>query len=190
VSFQQGALRWSSPEDATLRLSIASGITHLPEERINVRAIALPLSTYYRLDGVVSLQKPLTWPISAVVRPSKLTDKQLGIFGFIGNDDERLFVPLRMVQGEDHGAREPTVLKVRPGHNSDIIVWRSYAEGIRSGGPPPWVEAAKSISAGSIVTIELPNGPEGILTVEVNAKHAGSDRWSPLKIHVFRPARQ
>jgi hypothetical protein len=189
VSFQQGALRWSSP-DVTLRLSIASGITHLPEDRINVRAVALPLSTYYRLDGVVSLQKPLNWPIGAVVRPSKLTDKQLGVFGWIGSEDGRLFVPLRMVQGDDNVTREPTVLKVRPGSDSDSLVWRSYAEGSRSGSLPPWVEAARSIWAGSIVTIELPNGPEGIVTVEVNAKHAGSDRWSPLRIQVFRPARQ
>jgi hypothetical protein len=53
---------------------------------INVRAIALPLGTYYRMEGIVGPKTILRWPLSEVVQASQnLKGTDLGLYGWFGN---------------------------------------------------------------------------------------------------------
>lgn len=184
VSLVQGVVRFEVLAGAVLRVFPPSGIQR-SSEVIRVRAIALPLGTYYRLDGFASQKAPLNWPVGQVLVEARLRANQIGVFGWIERSSGKVFVPVRVVAAGEPVSGAPAVLTIRAGEDVDNIQWRSHA----SGGRLEWTQAAASIPAGRSISVELPDGPETVLTVEFTAKRRGIDRWSTLTIPVLRPKR-
>jgi hypothetical protein len=189
ISLLQGSLRFDLLPNVQLLVLVPNGVDLPPEERVKVRAVAFPLGKYYRLDGVLSAKGSMSWPVSDVLLPAKLGAGQVGLFGWIGSDFDRVFVPLHVAIAGEPVLPNQTILTVRAAHDLEIIVWRAYSETRLSQDLPAWTTAAKSILAGQPVSIDLPKGPETRLRIDVAAKSRDRDEWASLRIQLVRPAR-
>src|SRR2546423_7628077 len=79
TSFSLGKLRFDLSPMVRLRVS-APGQT-LP---VNVRAVAIPPKTYYRMDAVLPAGAFVVWPVRDVLLPENLSETRIGIFAWKG----------------------------------------------------------------------------------------------------------
>jgi hypothetical protein len=187
VSLLKGKLRFDLQPNVRLEVS-APSIAGVTEGPVQVRAVALPLRTYYRMDAVLPPNRPLLWPVDALLLPWRLEANRIGMFGWVGAEADRTFVPLQAMQPGAPPPQGPLELVVRSSVDVETVKWRSSVASEPSSSPPRWLDAgATSVPAGRPVTIVLPDGPTAVLRVEVTAKERNSDRWSLLNIRIIRP---
>lgn len=91
VSVTIGAFRFKNDSKEELYLSPI-----LKDRMVRIRALAIPLNTYYRMDAEIEPKSSLRWPVGDVLYHSKLTDKQIGVYGFIFDNDQIQYVPLKV----------------------------------------------------------------------------------------------
>lgn len=152
---------------------------------VRVRAVALPLKAYYRMDGVLDERSILAWPIAEVVRPAGLGPEQIGLFGWVGTETEKTFVPVGVQATEASGPAEPLRLYLRVASDAERIFWRLREDGAET----EWMPAAGDrVRSGQTVVVTLPPGPTAVIGVDVTAKPMQSDEWSSLRFDVLRVA--
>ena len=191
VSVLYGNLHFDWKPDVIMEVS-APGYT---KGAVNIRAVAIPLKTYYRMDGIVSPKGSMRWPIGDVVFPGKLTARRLGLFGWVGTESDKTFVPLRVSQkniAKSKPAKENTYLIVRSSVDVETVLWRySSVAGNRCGKLNEWQEHHEApVNAGWPVTIALPHSSaqKGNLCLEIAAKERDNDEWLSLSIRIWRPS--
>ena len=192
VSFLYERLRFELGDQRTMKV-VAPDSSGLLAEPVKVRAVALPLKTYYRMDAVIPESGALVWPVDEVLGPARFSAEQIGVFGWIGDEADRVLVPLRVLAADDAqaGALEPgggpgapPDLLVRLANDAETVLWR-YREGQETSA---WLSGADgAVAAGRTVRLSLPPGPPAQLRVEVMAKRPDSDEWSSLRLDVIRP---
>jgi len=183
MSFTLGRLRFDPASSVPARVS-APG----QPEAVNVRAVAIPLKTYYRMDATLPADGTLLWPLSDVVAPEGLTDRRIGIFGWKGREEDAILVPLRVTQGAAAGSRAP-VLIIQASFDAQKVKWRwgAFRDG-RCSASGPWHDAIeKPVTAGWPVAIELSALPAGTHCFEAVAQSGVSTEWSPLKLKLDIP---
>jgi hypothetical protein len=156
-----------------------------PDREINVRAVALPLGTYYRMDAIVTTTKPLRWPLSEVVQASKsLKNTDLGLYGWFGDPGRPTYVPVRAtVPGGPPTGAQVVLLGVRATVPLDVVTYSiADDESCRFGGKA-WIRLATNVRAGAVRTLPLP-GDRPALCVGFRAKLADSDRSEPLTVRI------
>ena len=186
VSLFRGELDLHS-EHKTVRVS-APGFKELPTSNIRVRAVAIPLNTYYRMDAVITERAPLIWSLDDVVKPIGLNPNQIGIYGWVENDAGRVFVPLDVFPD---GSKDPkgsanrlSTLVVRPAVDIEKLAWRSSLN--KSDEFSEWQPYnGDTIRAGQPVSLVLPRGPTALLQLEIAAKPP-NDTWRTLNLRVLR----
>jgi hypothetical protein len=160
---------------------------------VRVRAVALPLKTYYRMDAVLPRGEALNWPVRDVLGPAGLTVDQIGVFGWSGSEADKVFIPVRLEledgQAAGEGPREagqsPSPrLSIRLSSDAEKVLWR-YKEGETLSDPA--LAAPGAVMAGRVVSFAVPPGPAVTLQVDVFAKPPDSDDWSALRLKIFRP---
>lgn len=193
VSVLYGNLHFDWKPDVVIEVSAPT----YTKGAVNIRAVAIPLKTYYRMDGTVSPKKSLRWPVKDVVFPGQLTAQRLGVFGWVGTESDKTFVPLRVTQkdrAKSVPAKENTYLIVRSSVDVDTVTWRySSAEGKRCSKFNQWQEHPNApVNAGWPVTITLPKRPaqKDDLCLEIAAKERDNDEWLSLSIRIWRPSSQ
>jgi hypothetical protein len=188
VSLLIGELRFALESDVRLVVSVPDDLRHRLKTPVQVRAVALPLATYYRLDAQLPLEGALAWPVAHVLRPAGLHAERVGVFGWVVHNDEKLFIPLQVTPEGQAQERHPMKLVVRSPKDAESLVWRAYMPAAQDQRLPAWVEggAVTPIPAGHPVPLVIPNGPTGIMRVEVAAKELNSNRWATLRIQIIR----
>jgi hypothetical protein len=187
VSLTVGRLRFDPAKTDALLIGLPDLVQGAPSE-VYVRATALPLRTYYRMDATLAPGTPLHWPTNAVLRPQKLDGSRLGILGWVGEGKQRLFVPLIVRDEREPATAGEAQLVLLAASPLDHVMWRERSSG--SDAPGGWRElAAKGLEPGERVTLTLPpgNGPE--LSVEIMAQPRNSDDWEPHQLRIARPRR-
>jgi len=191
VSVLYGNLHFDWRPDVVLEVSAPN----FSKGDVNIRAVAIPLKTYYRMDGTVSPEESMRWPIVDVVFPGRLTAQRLGEFGWVGTVSDKTFVPLRVTQKDipkTAPAKENTYLMVRSSVDVDAVLWRySTAVGTRCSKFIEWQEQTDApVNAGWPVTITLPerSAQKGNLCLEIAAKERDNDEWLSLLIRIWRPS--
>ena len=154
---------------------------------MRVRAVALPLKAYYRMDAVLDESSNLEWPVHEVVKPAGLKPNQIGLFGWVGEENHKTFVPISL--REPTNTEELTVdlnLYIRVSSDADRIFWRVRKDDTEF----EWLPATdgRRVRAGQTVTLKLPPGPVEVIGVDVTAKPTGSDNWTSLRFDVLRAA--
>lgn len=152
--------------------------------QINVRAVALPLKTYYRMDGLLDSESRLEWPVDQVVKRARLNSTDIALYGWVGTEFKPVFVPIRVSTAASRN-RGPDAVRLLFRVSSDVesMYWR-LTEG---GASTKWEEMVKgSVRSGRTVTVELPDGPSQEVRIDVNVKSPNSDDWSPHRFTVFR----
>ena len=180
ISLIRGAIKYSLQPSVVLRVSTIP--QSLP---VHIRAVAIPPRTYYRMDATINGDAFLDWPVRDVLAPQNLTSDRIGIFAWTGNEDHRLFLPVRVVATGSPSDAPDTYLFIRPSFDVDAIKWRTASVQSRACAAfGAWKDASRTqILAGQPVKIAL-TGLSGQQCVQVAAQSGSSNDWSSLSIRV------
>jgi hypothetical protein len=188
VSLLLGHLAGDTTRDARLEI-VVPAVPRSLSGPIQIRAVAIPPRTYYRMDATANAGGRLSWPLGEVVGPAQLSMERVGVFGWVDASPERVFVPLRVVpSGQAGAAGGPIELRVRSSSAVDWVRWRAHVDGAAPQDLPAWQDAAQGgLDAWKPVTVVLPAGAAAILRVDVRAKPQNSDQTQLLSFRVARP---
>jgi hypothetical protein len=152
-------------------------------------ASALPLRTYYRMDGVIGLPGTWSWPVDDVLRPERLHADMLGILVWIGQAGQQLYLPVSV---RDAGTpfptpQDPIVVILRSPVDIETLAWRWYAVDDPSIGSPQWRLAVDSLTAtGTPITVTIPTGRQREVQIDFEAKVVNRDKPSRLNLRMWR----
>jgi|GEM_PF-1159387 len=184
VSLLYGVLHFDWNPEVVLGVHLPDNI----ESKVNIRAKAIPLKTYYQMDSQLSPKDVLKWPIDEVIYKAGLKPTVIGVFGWVGSEVDKKFVPIKIFQeGKIPKKNDKIYLSVRADVDVEKVICR-FSEAINgksSKSVEGWKVIADYVNAGHAVTIELPRKNGGELCVEMKAKPEESGTWLPLKITVF-----
>jgi hypothetical protein len=185
VSFHWGALNYTLKPGQKLIVSVPG--VRVP---VHVRAMAIPLGTYYRMDAVLQPGASLAWPVDDVLLPEQLNASRLGVYAFAqGPNSEVVYYPVRVGTSTGGANDSHWVYTIRPSFDVQRVQWRAATVvggncspfGAWQAVPNSDVAAGQSFDLGS-------SGMAGQHCIEVNAE--GDSGWSktPLRIRVEIPA--
>ena len=186
VSFTRGPLQFSLTPQTVLSVD---GSTQQPP--LNVRAVAIPIKTYYRMDATLSPGSPFEWPARDVLAPQDLTADRIGVYGWTAGAGGKTYVPVRVTAAGSPAAGSSTPqLVVRPSFHAAKVKWRSAAAGTEPCGVVvgTWRDAISApVPAGWPVKIALAEVPPGFSCLEVAAKPRDSEEWTRLTVRIEVP---
>lgn len=187
VSLLVGKLRFDLDRDLRLEVS-APDVAGVAEGPVRVRATALPLRTYYRMDAVLTADSSMQWPAKDVLYPKRLGASRIGVFGWVDAEPEKIFVPIWVVQKGKQQPRGSVNVMIRALVDVDTLLWRSHVKGEDTSEATEWHAVVTTLlPAGQPVTIPLPDGAMEMLRVEVVAREKISGEWTTLKFLMVRP---
>ena len=64
-------------------------------KNVTVRAQAIPIKTYYRMDAIITDGGTISWHIEDVLLPNRLTSNKIRILGWYESDGNKVYVPIR-----------------------------------------------------------------------------------------------
>jgi len=188
VGYRQGNSPLSSEQNKLI--VSAPPLKQLAVKVLNIRAEAIPLDTYYRMDAVVKEDQPLTWPLNEVVIPAGISPDELGIFGWIQQDAGKVLVPVyvyttSLVSSANIG-KKPLTVVVRPAVNVDKILWRTFKE--NSVERPEWNKPERDEYPNrKFITFVIPAGPTEIIGLELVAHIHKKPGWEdPQEFRLYR----
>jgi hypothetical protein len=182
ISLLRGPLRYNLTAPEQLHI-IAPDLGAMATGPLQVRAVARPLRTYYRMDAVLPANGHLVWPVRDVLLPSHLHAERIGVYGWVGTEMQKLFVPLRVVPQGTPASKAPIEVMVRSSVDLDRLVWRIATP---DGQASSWEQAGGKVPAGQPVTITLPEGPPTVLRLDIAAKTENRDSWARLTLQLIR----
>ena len=169
VALTRGRLRFDSSANDILTLS--SPIRH---EAVQLRGIALPDKTYYRLDGLIPAAGGFRWVLSDAVRPRHLRPENLSLYGRLANKPA-VYVPITV------GPEPELSLRVRDPNSYDKVMWR-YAQRSNDNcaAMPAWTAVRLPVHrmTGDPVDIPLPDKLTGQICLEVSTLPEGKAKWN------------
>jgi hypothetical protein len=186
MSFTLGRLRFDLTSSAPAQIS-APGQT----QPVHIRAVAIPLKTYYRMDAMLPANTTLQWPLTDVLVPEGLTESRIGIFGWKGTEENEVLVPVRVTAQTTSTASQAPLMIIQASFDAQKVKWRwgPTANG-RCLALGEWQDAiARPVTAGWPIAIDLSKLPAGALCFEAMAQSGTSTDWAPLKLRIDVPAR-
>ena len=149
---------------------------------ILIRAVGIPLKTYYRLDAELVPNGSFRWPIHEVLARAKLSGRKIGLSGRLA-DHPDVYVPLAV----DTQYSKDTLLTLRASLDVGKVMWR-YAEMDKGAcfklGAWQEVDHPRGFRSGDAIEIQLPNDHFSQLCVEVAAEPRNSGNWLKRLLHV------
>jgi hypothetical protein len=185
TSFTFGDLGYDLRADKRLLVSVPG--QSVP---VNVRAVAIPPRTYYRMDAIVRPGSVLLWPVAEVLAREDLTADRIGVFGWRGTGISRTILPVLILAHVGATHRGPPILTVQASFDSLHVKWRSAAvanDQCKTFGP--WRDASRGpLTANWPVRINLAAIDPGTHCLTVAAESAGAG-WntSPMRIEIPTP---
>jgi len=178
VGLMRGRLNFDLTQTKFLQIT-SPVVTNQP---ILVRAVGIPLKTYYRLDAELVPNGNFRWPIHEVLTRAKLSARKIGLSGCLA-DHPNIYVPLAV----DTQYAKDTLLTLRASVDVDKVMWR-YAE-MDNGvclklGTWQEIKHARGFRSGDAIEIQLPKNKFSQLCVEVAAEPRNSGNWLKRLVHV------
>jgi len=156
------------------------------KQRVRVRAVGIPLKTYYRMDAEIAPEAVFSLPVGEILYPQKLSDEKIGIFGWIEQGTDKIYVPLASsAKLGKNPNNDKIMLYLRTSTDVENLKWRTAAmvKGICAT-PDEWKDTQKpSYRSGQPISIALPEAKG--LCVEVAAKEKNSALWLKRNIRVL-----
>ena len=151
----------------------------IQNQPINVRATGIPLKIYYRMDAQIAPDQKLNWAISDVIFSQKLSAKKIGVFGWIGEEADKTYVPVTAVAKIGSQAKDGKIrLYLRASVDIGDTHWRFSK--VTDGACDPfgqWERVGKSYRTGQPISITLAPSKTQKLCVEVAAQEKSNARW-------------
>jgi hypothetical protein len=146
---------------------------------VYVRAVGIPIRTYYRMDAEIPLGKTLKWNIGDIIYPQKLSEDKIGVFGWIGQEENiDFYVPIAVATDNRKPTDAKLMLYLRTSIDVENVKWRvsEVVKGICAS-PGDWKDTPQSTyRSGQPIEIVLPESKENIC-VEVAAREKNSSSW-------------
>ncbi|MEA2343450.1 MAG: hypothetical protein QOF63_1619 [Thermoanaerobaculia bacterium] len=185
MSFSLGKIRYDLNPLVNLQVS-APG----QKEPVNVRAVAIPPKTYYRMDAGLAAGTTMVWPVRDVLLRENLSDSRIGIFGWKGAENAKTLVPLRVVPQDKAVTPAPPFLTIEASFDAQVVKWRwapAQKDGCQAFGP--WQNAIEHpVTASWPIAIKLAALPPGVHCLETAAQSGGSTTWETLKLRLEIPS--
>ncbi len=186
VSVTLGPVEYTLTEDE--RIEVSSPI--VDTEPVHVRAVGIPIDTYYRLDAMISPGESLTWPVGDVLFKENLTSKDVGAFGWIGEERIEQYVPVQLTTADAENTQNSALrILVRPAIDVRNVKWRG-AVAVNGECAPmsDWNDVPKeSYKQGVPVVFVFAafNDPEICMEVTAIEETTGESVAEPLLFHVI-----
>lgn len=178
VNLTQGSLKYSFDDKLPVQIKCKANF-----ESVNVRAVPI-YPRPYRMDAVIHPQEVFTWDVSAVLSKISLASTNLGIYGWVGKEKAKTYVPIICSELE-----ESVQLIVRTSFKAYNVKWRYSKYGVNHtlSQLSEFSTAGLSTyySANTPILIPLNNEFHGDYFIEVRADVSGSDEplWGRYDIH-------
>lgn len=153
-------------------------------EALVVRVVGLPLGLHYRLDAHASPGSTLTWPLGAVVEPSRLKSTDLGAFAYFSEGSDRVIVPVRVAPPDAASISSGIELTLRSPVDLEQVWWRQLHEG----GASDYQDVTGFVFGGDVIRLAIPDGDGERLRLEFRARLANSNRQRSLTLTLQRPS--
>ncbi len=160
----------------------------IKDRPVHVRAVGIPMKTYYRMDAKIDAGQTLKWPIKEVILPARLPARKIGLFGWIKEEKEQTFVPLRAKARLKLWSRDKTIrMYLRTSVDVGNVKWRCSEVIERSASPlSRWKSTRKPYyRSGQAIIVPLPVSKAGKLFVEIAAKDANTGQWLKQRAYVL-----
>ena len=185
MSFSLGKIRYDLNPLVKLQVS-APG----QKEPVNIRAVAIPPKTYYRMDAGLAPGETKVWPVRDVLLRENLSDSRIGIFGWKGPETSKTLVPLRVVPQDKPVTPASPFLTIEASFDAQVVKWRwapAQKDGCQAFGP--WQNAIEHpVTASWPIAIKLAELPPGVHCLETAAQSGGSTTWETLKLRLEIPS--
>jgi hypothetical protein len=184
-SFSFGKIRFDLEPAVVLQVSVPG-----QKEAVNIRAVAIPPKTYYRMDAPLAAGKTMRWPVRDVLLRENLSDSRIGIFAWKGPDTAKTLMPVRVIAQKQAVTSAAPFLTIQASFDAQLVKWRSAparADGCQAFGP--WQNAIQHpVTASWPIAINLATLPTGVHCLETVAQSGGSTTWETLKLRLEIPA--
>lgn len=182
VGFQKGRLKYDYDNKHEIILVRST----LGDKTINIRAIGVPLNTYYQMDAQIKPSETFKWPIADVIYPNRLNSGSIKIFGWVGTENDKTYVPVipdsRSITNTDDNV---ITLFIRASTDVTKVIWRQSAFSNGSCGKyGKNKEIEKSYRSGKAIPIPLEN-LAGTVCIEIKARKKNSSHWPRKEIRVL-----
>ena len=189
LSFVSGSISYDLMKDKVLVVAVPD-VSHLKATEVHIRARALPLGTYYRMDTTVAAAKTIEWPLNAVIAPAGLHADRLGVIGWIEKEGTKIYVPVSVLpKGQSPAPQLAVTALLRSPIDVEKVRWRLWTPGTTEQSPP-WQglagNAPNTIRAGEPIKLQIAVSSQ-LLNLEIAAKMANEDQWLKTQLRVFIP---
>jgi len=182
ISVLQGKLYYDL--DISERVDISSEI--VKDKTIYVRAQAIPLKTYYRMDTKLLPNTTLEWPIKDVILPNNLSYKKIGLLGWYMSGKNQIYVPLE-TKAKVNALKNDNIIRIIFRSTVDLeninYAWYSY----ETQKTTDWEQNLRSSSrAGMPIVVNLKHEAKGKQLLIIAAKVMNTkDAWIKKKIELI-----
>lgn len=163
--------------DPKEKLTVSSPIVN--SKTVNVRAVGIPLKTYYRMDAQISPDGSLEWPVGDILYHQELRYKTIGVFGWLGSEREKTYVPVKVASAMLSAPEDNTIyVYLRASIDVMNVRWRFAdlsADGIcaKAGG---WTKPQKSkYYSGQRIVCKVPANKDDSICITVRANAQEGD---------------
>jgi hypothetical protein len=185
MSFSLGKIRFDL--NPAVRLQVTAPGQKQP---VNIRAVAIPPKTYYRMDAPLAAGGTMVWPVRDVLLRESLGDSRIGIFAWKGPETAKTLVPVRVLPQDKPVILAPPFLTIEASFDAQLVKWRwapAKDDGCQAFGP--WQNAIQHpVTASWPIAINLAQLPAGVHCLETAAQSGGSTTWETLKLRLEIPS--
>lgn len=132
---------------------------------ISIRSSALLIGTYYRMDASLRSMDTLRWAINDVLLDLGIPSKYLGVYGFVGSEQAKTYIPVKPVSSISDSSNIKLYLIIRPATKVNNA---RYRYGLATQALGEYIMAESSNSRQTI-TIILPENLRGVYNIEIAA---------------------
>jgi hypothetical protein len=174
----KGMLVYELDTAEVIELSVASSISRT----VSIRAQAVPLKMYYRMDARLNPGDLLKWPVREVLLPDSISYEHISVFGSYSEGSNDIYVPV-ISRARSNTIANDNILRFvfRPTVNIENIKFNYFI--YSSGETIGWLQNLRgSCLAGRPLMIELESAPAEKLRLTVAALVQGSqDEWLEIQ---------
>jgi hypothetical protein len=184
VSLLRGELEFPLEHGINLAVEAPKGM----QEAVNVRAMAIPLRTYYRMDSKLSPGCLMNWPTDEVLlRYAGLRADEVGVFGWIGSEEDKTFIPLTISSSKRYAQSKSLTMIIRAAVEIDKVTAQAIPtdrnQGVQTSRPSP-VSTRPPVAAGTPIRVDLSAIRFGAFRVIVEAREQDTESWQILEVRI------
>lgn len=187
-SVLKGELRFNSKKDRVVKIEI-------PTSRKGVTIQGHDKRYTYRLDAQFNGTEPFEWKISEVVVPNHYPPDELFIFGYVGSESNRLYIPLQTSTASFSNTSKLVTVYLLADEELENIAWRYVrcVNGVQNGPVSNWIQVGNgtgtSLNSRIDVTLRFPSPPQsGEYCVDIKGESssdpADSKRVESLRVWI------